>query len=448
MERSDASLRAALKACLRERGPQDLLAALTGTESRWLLGQWPLMARDDQLPPDFHDSGADWSVWLLMAGRGAGKTRAGAEWVRARVARARETGRGPLRIALVGMTLHEARAVMVEGVSGLLAVHGNGDRPLFEPSRRLLTWPDGSMAQLFSADEPESLRGPQFDIAWCDEVAKWRDGEKAWDMLSFALRLGQRPRVVATTTPRPTPLLRRLLETPGTWISRARTADNAANLAAGFLRAMEAQYDGTRLGRQELDGELIEDDPDALFKRELIEGSRVRAAPELVRIVVAVDPPATGHARSDACGIIVAGMAENGNLYVLEDASVAAASPARWARAAVSAYHRHGADRLVAEINQGGDMVEAVIRQIDDAVAYRALRATRGKKTRAEPVAALYEQGRVRHVGALPELEDELCAFEALAGTSGNSPDRADALVWAVSELALKPKAAPRVRLL
>jgi len=451
MERSDASLRAALKACLRERGPQDLLEALTEAESRWLLGQWPLMARDDQLPPDFHDSKADWAVWLLMAGRGAGKTRAGAEWVRARVMEANETGRGPLRIALVGMTLHEARAVMVEGVSGLLAVHGNGDRPLLEPSRRLLTWPDGSMAQLFSADEPESLRGPQFAIAWCDEIAKWRDGEKAWDMLSFALRLGQRPRVVATTTPRPAPLLRRLMETPGTWISHARTADNAANLAAGFLRGMEEQYGGTRLGRQELDGELIEDDPDALFKRELIEGSRVRAVPELVRIVVAVDPSATGHARSDACGLIVAGLAESGNLYVLEDASVAAASPARWARAAVSAYHRHGADRLVAEVNQGGDMVESVIRQLDPMVPYKAVRASRGKVARAELVAALYEQGRVAQLRGLGELEDQMCRITARGYEGKGSPDRVDALVWALHELMVLPAAnyqRPRVRTL
>ena len=430
-----------MKRCLRRYPPRVLPERLSEEQARWLAGRWPFLARDDQLPPDFHQPDARWRVWLFMAGRGAGKTRAGAEWIRAQALGARE----PLRIALVGPTLHDARSVMVEGVSGLLAVHERDERPRYEPSRRLLTWANGCKAQIFSADEPAALRGPQFHAAWCDEIARWRAGVEVWDMLMFALRLGNAPRVLATTTPAPAPLLKRLLKEPGVWLSRARTEDNKGNLPAAFLSAMRAQYGGTRLGRQELDGELIEDAPGALFSRACMEENRVRRAPPLARIAVAVDPPVTAHAGSDACGIIAAGIAADGHVYVLEDASVSAASPAVWAAAAVRCYHRHRADRLVAEVNQGGDMVEAVIRQTDETIAYQAVRATRGKTVRAEPVAALYERGRVHHAGAFPQLEDELCAFEHLAA-SGHSPDRADALVWAITTLALAPRAAPRVR--
>ncbi len=429
-------------------GPRALLARLSVDELAFISRTWPLIARDEQLPPDFHAPGTEWHTWLFMAGRGAGKTRAGAEWVRMTALNALKSGSGPLRIALVAPTHHDARAVMVEGESGLLAVcaRDRAHRPRFEPARRQLVWPDGSLAQLFSAEEPDSLRGPQFHIAWCDEIARWRQGQKVWDMLLMALRLGDRPRVMATTTPAPVPLVKRLLDSPHTWLSRARTRDNAANLAPGFIAAMEARYGGTRFGRQELEGELLEELEHVLFPRHALEAAREAQAPPLARIVVAVDPPA-GHGRDAVCGIVVAGIDAAGTVHVLEDASQAAAAPLRWARAVVAAFHRHRADRVVAEVNQGGDMVEAVLRQVDANVPYRGVHATRGKTVRAEPVAALLEQGRVRLAGTFPELEDELATFEERIA-AGRSPDRADAFVWAVTELALRPRPEPRIRML
>nr|WP_051929224.1 terminase family protein [Thermopetrobacter sp. TC1] len=416
-------------------------------ELRLIDALWALNARDDQLPPDFHHPDADWRIWLVMAGRGAGKTRAGAEWVRALANAARIKGR-PLRIALLAPTLHDARSVMVEGESGLMHVcRHDGHPPRYEPALRRLIWPDGTIAQIFSAEEPDSLRGPQFHHAWCDEICRWREGgQTMWDMLMFALRLGEAPRVTVTTTPAPTPLIRRLLADPETWISHAATAHNRANLAPGFVERLHARYAGTRLARQELMGELIEDDPDALFTRQNVEKGRCTAAPPLKRIVVAVDPPA-GRGPAACCGIIVAGRDRRGDIYVLEDASLERAGPFRWARAAVSAYYRHAADRIVAEINQGGEMVEALIRQVDPAAPFRAVRASRGKIVRAEPVAALYEQGRVHHLGVFTALEEELFAFEALI-EAGKSPDRADALIWAVTELTRPHFPPPRIHVL
>ena len=392
-----------------------------------------------QLPPD----GEGWRTWLILGGRGAGKTRAGAEWVRARAMGLwPSTGPRAERIAIIAPTFDEARLVMIEGKSGLLAVHAHNERPVYEPSKRQLTWPNGAIAQVFSAEEPESLRGPQFDLAWCDELAKWRYGAEAFDMLAFALRLGEIPRVAVTTTPRPTPLLKRLIADDATATMRSRTADNRNYLAASFWKDVWARYGGTRLGRQELDGELIEDDPDALFRRDGIEALRVKAAPELRRIVVAVDPPASHGRRSNACGIVCAGLGEDGRAYVLDDCSVHGARPAQWAAKVVALYHGRAADRVVAEVNQGGAMVEAVLREMDAQVSFRAVHATRGKKARAEPVAALYEQGRVSHVGTFPELEDEMCTV--IDGRK--SPDRLDALVWAVTDLMLRRGAEPRVR--
>ena len=450
---SDAALRNSLKRCARELKPRAVAAALDVEVVRWILGRWAFSARDEQLPPDFHAAddntewgraGRDWRVWLFMAGRGAGKTRAGAEWIRMEVEAAARRGE-PLRVALVAPTLHDARAVMLEGASGLLMLDWPAHfQPRYEPSRRLVRWPDGSLAQLFSADEPDSLRGPQFHLAWCDEIVRFRAGEKLWDTLMMGLRLGERPRVLVTTTPAPVPLLKRLLKDPETWISRARTADNAANLGSGFLAAVEARYKGTRLGRQELEGEFIEDAADALFRRDLIEAARIapEAVPPLERIVVAVDPPAGGGEQS-CCGIIVAGRAADGHFHVLEDASMPRPKPLQWASAAVAAFTRHRADRIVAEVNQGGEMVEALIRQVAPDVPVRPVRATRGKAARAEPVAALYEQGRVHHAGAFPALEDQLCALEHLL-SAGESPDRADALVWAITAL-MQPAARPRI---
>jgi phage terminase large subunit-like protein len=393
-----------------------------------------------QLPPDE----PDWRSWLILGGRGAGKTRAGAEWVKAQaLGNWTPDGAHAERIAIIGPTLDQVRAVMIEGKSGLLSVHMEEERPRYEPSKRLITWRNGAIAQVFSADEPESLRGPQFDAAWCDEIAKWRLAAEAWDMLAFALRLGEQPRAVITTTPRPVPLLKRLLADPATAVTRTATADNQTYLARSFLADIEARYGGTRLGRQELEGEVIEDDPDALFRRALIEAGRVRAVPEMTRIVIAVDPPA-GHGRtSNACGIVCAGLGADGLAYVLDDHSLKPAKPIKWARRVVALYHARAACRVVAEVNQGGAMVEQVLREVDPALSFRAVHATRGKRTRAEPVAALYEQGRVRHAGVFPDLEDEMCSA---VGEGMKSPDRMDALVWAVSELLLRRRGEPRVR--
>ncbi|MFC6773703.1 DNA-packaging protein [Methylobacterium gregans] len=404
------------------------------------------------LPPCGHHgpSAAPWTLWAVVGGRGCGKTRTGAEWVDA-LARGDPafTAEPVGRIALVAETFADLREVMVEGPSGLLGIPARGPRPRWQPSRRRLTWPNGAVAQGFSAEDPDSLRGPQFGAAWCDELAKWPDPEAAFDMLQFGLRLGTHPRTLVTTTPRPIPLLRRLLADPRTAVSRARTHDNAENLAPAFLETVVARYAGTRLGRQELDGELIEDRPDALWSRPRIEAARVTEAPELARIVVAVDPPATSGARSDACGIVAAGVASgsaNGHAYVLADASLRRATPEAWAGAALALYHRLAADALVVEVNQGGEMAAAVLRQCDPAVPITPVRAMRGKFLRAEPVSLLYGQGRVHHVGALPALEDELCDFGPQGLGGGRSPDRLDALVWAVTALLLSGTDSPRIR--
>ena len=406
------------------------------------LEAWVLPARDDQLPPD-----GDWTTWLLLGGRGAGKTRAGAEWVRA-LAGGLPPHIGPPvgRIALVGETLGDVRAIMVEGVSGLLGVHPGGKRPTWSSSKRELSFENGAVAQAFSSEDPESLRGPQFGAAWCDELAKWKHAEATWDMLQFGLRLGSRPRQTVTTTPRPIPLLKRIMADPGTVVSRAATAANGEHLAPAFLRAVVARYEGTRLGRQELDGEIIEDRTDALWRRAEIEACRVAGHPELRRIVVAVDPPASAGEGSDSCGIVAAGIDAARTGYVLADATAERLSPAGWARRAVHLFHRLEADRIVAEVNQGGDMVAAVIRGEDPDAPVETVRAKRGKWLRAEPVAALYEGGRVKHVGAFPALEDEMCDFGLGGLSSGRSPDRVDALVWALSALMLKPEGEPRVR--
>ncbi|HEU4804429.1 MAG TPA: terminase family protein [Nitrobacter sp.] len=385
---------------------------MSETELGFLARQWDVFAHQHQRPPELAPNGAPWLIWLMIGGRGAGKTRAGAEWIRAQA-----LGLPPFaveavsRIALVGETEHDAREVMIEGVSRLLAVHAAHERPVWSPSRRRLEWSNGAVAQAFSADDPESLRGPQFGCAWSDEMAKWRYAEAAFDMLQFGLRLGSQPRQLITTTPRPTALLKRLMADPASVVTRASTQANAFNLAPTFLQGVMARYAGTRLGRQELDGEIIEDRPDALWSRALLERCRVREAPPLQRIVVAVDPPATSSKRADACGIVAAGLAESGSVYVIADETVAGATPALWAAKAIALWRRCDADALVAEVNQGGDMVKAVIAEVDAAVPVIPVRATRGKWLRAEPVATLYEQGRVRHAGSFAALEDEMCDF-------------------------------------
>jgi phage terminase large subunit-like protein len=328
-------------------------------------------------------------------------------------------------------------------------VHPPEQRPSWQPSRKRLEWSNGAVAQAFSADDPESLRGPQFSCAWSDEMAKWRYAEDAFDMLQFGLRLGSQPRQLITTTPRPTALLKRLLADASAVTTRAPTRANAFNLAPTFLEAVMARYAGTRLGRQELDGELIEERPDALWSRALIETCRIVEAPPLRRIVVAVDPPVSSGKRSDSCGIVAAGIAESGVVHVLADDSVAAATPSLWANKAIALWRRLCADALVVEVNQGGEMVKAVIHEVDSTVPVTPVRAFRGKWLRAEPVATLYEQGRVKHVGCFAALEDEMCDFGTQGLSTGRSPDRLDAMVWAVTTLAFGARSAePRVRML
>jgi phage terminase large subunit-like protein len=342
-------------------------------------------------------------------------------------------------IALVGETMTEAISIMVKGESGLMRVHPPDERPQLRGN--LLTWANGVEATVLSGSEPDRFRGPQFAAAWCDEVAKWPDGEAAWDMLQFGLRLGHRPRQLATTTPRPTKLIKRLLRDHRTVVTRMVTDANKLNLAPTFLDAVVARYRGTVLGRQELDGELIEDLPGALWQRSMF---RPFDGGEIRRIVVAVDPPVTGTERSDACGIIVAGRLGEGAV-VLEDATLRQAAPLDWARRAVRAFHAHSADAIVVEVNQGGDLVRSVLAQVDPAVPVRTVRATRGKWLRAEPVAALYARGLVQHAAGLVVLEDEMCAFGADGRSGGHSPDRVDALAWALTELVLDERR-PRIR--
>jgi phage terminase large subunit-like protein len=381
---------------------------------------------------------------LFLAGRECvptHNTRTGAEWIRSLV----ESGRAS-RVALVAATAADARDVVVEGESGLLAISPPWNRPLYEPSRRRLTWRNGAIASLYSADEPDRLRGPQHDAAWTDELAAWRYPE-AWDQLMFGLRLGTDPRVVVTTTPRPTPLIRQLISLPTTVVTRGTTYENRAHLAEAFYESIVRQYEGTRLGQQELLAELLDDNPGALFRRNDIESGRVREAPPLVRIVVAIDPAVSHGESANETGIVVVGLGVDGHAYILSDLS-GRLSPYEWARAAVDAYHGHRADRIVAEKNQGGALVESNLRTVDPRIPYKGVTATRGKTTRAEPVAALYEQGRVHHVGCFPKLEDQMCAWDpsgqvarsrresaAASANRSTSPDRMDALVWGLTEL-------------
>jgi phage terminase large subunit-like protein len=370
---------------------------------------------------------------MVMAGRGFGKTRTGAEQVR------QWEREGRRWINLVGPTAASARDVMIEGQSGLLACYPPDKRPIYEPSKRLVMWPNGAQAHIFSAEEPDRLRGPQCEVAWCEEIATW-PFQEAWDNLLFGLRLGDDPRAVITTTPKPVKLIREILADPHTVVTRGTTYENRANLAPAFFDAIIRKYEGTRLGRQELLAELLEDIPGALWTRGLIEQHRVELAqvPPLVRVVVAIDPAVTAEETSDETGIGAAGVAANGHVYVLEDASMRA-SPLQWARAACRLMLKWSADRVVAEVNNGGDLVEANIRNVHPAIPFRAVHASRGKAVRAEPVAALYERGYVHHVGrGLELLEDQLCSW--VPGVTGQrSPDRLDWLVWAITDLVITP---------
>jgi len=392
-----------------------------------LLFDWTWWRRGDQCPPE-----GDWHVWLLLAGRGFGKTRTGAEWVRSYA----EAHPGA-RIALVAASLHEARQVMVEGESGLLAIAPDETQPEYESSLRRVSWANGAIATLYSAAEPDSLRGPEHSAAWCDEVAKWPQGEAAWDNLMLTMRIGENPRVVATTTPRGVPLVRRLIREKGVATTAGRTQANSDNLSPRWLATMGSIYGGTRLGRQELDGEMLEDVEGALWSRALIEGCRVEADAigKPVRVIIGVDPPAS--ANGDACGIVVAAHLRDDRLAVVEDASVERPPPALWAQAVAAAAARWGADRIVAESNMGGEMVTATLRQADVTLPVVAVHASVGKARRAEPVALAYERGQVVHAGAFAALEDQLCGLQVGGGYAGpgRSPDRADACMWALAAL-------------
>ncbi|HEX2763827.1 MAG TPA: terminase family protein [Allosphingosinicella sp.] len=429
------------------------VSGLSARERRWLVGElsqtqrrtldeyWPAWAHEGQEPP-----AGDWSTWLMLTGRGFGKTRAGAEWVSA-LARAHPEA----RIALVGATLDDARKVMVSGRSGVLAVARTGEAPRFAATEGIVRFPSGATAFLYSGACPEKLRGPEHHFAWCDEIAKWRHGEEAWDNLQLGLRLAPsgsgepgRPRTLVTTTPKAAPLIRRLLATSA--VTRGRTADNL-NLPPGHVERMEAEYRGTRKGREELDGELIEDVEGALWTRALIEGSRQSGTlpRDFRRIVIGVDPPAS--AEGDACGIVACALGKDGIAYVLGDHSVRGLSPEGWAGQVVAAAAAWGADCVIVEKNQGGDMVASVLRTADPALPVRPVHARYGKGDRAEPVAMLFETGRAKLAGSFPELEDELCAMIRGGGYAGRgSPDRADAMVWALTELMLGvPRAVPRI---
>lgn len=379
-----------------------------------------LVARDNQLPPD-----GEWLTCLALAGRGYGKTRAICEWLLERIRH------GCRRAAIVGRTAADIRDILIDGESGLLRCAPPWDRPRYYPSRRRVEWRSGAIATCYSAAEPDLLRGPQHDVAIADEVAAW-DGWAAWDNLMMGLRLGSRPQVFAATTPRPLRWLRELIADPTTVVLRGSTWDNRENLPDAFFAKVVAKYDGTSLGAQELHGELLDEARGALWRRAWFDDCRVDAAPQLARIVIAIDPAVTAGSDSDETGIIVAGKGRNGRYYVLADLS-GRMTPGGWAQRALGALDEWGADRIVAEVNQGGDLVESALRTLRPSFPYRAVRASRGKQARAEPISALYEQQRVSHVRGLTRLEDQLCSWEP--GISGDSPDRLDALVWALTEL-------------
>ena len=399
-----------------------ILGNLTNEDAAALLYDWPFWARDAQLPPP-----GDWLTWLVMAGRGFGKTRTGGEWARDAI----ESGKYG-RMAFVAPTAGDVRDVMVEGESGLLAICPPWNMPKYEPSKRRLTWPNGAIATLYSAEEPDRLRGPQHDGAWADELAAWRY-PAAWDMLMFGLRLGSDPRVCVTTTPRPTKIIKELMASQQTVVTGGSTYDNRANLAQAFFHNVVSKYEGTRLGRQEIWAQVLSDVPGALWTYDLLEENRrPHVENQIMRCIVAIDPAATATEESSETGIIVAGLSTNGQGYVLADLSLRA-SPNEWATRAVRAYEEWGADRIVAEVNNGGDMVEATIRTVAPNISYKGVHASRGKLTRAEPIAALYEQHKIHHVGSFPVLEDQLCTWVP----GEDSPDHLDALVWAFTELML-----------
>jgi phage terminase large subunit-like protein len=430
----------ALLVTLRQLPPETrrlVLAALPARVVEALREEWWWQARRGQMEPP-----GPWRIWSIIAGRGFGKTRAGAEWVSQR---ARENPKA--RIALVGASLDEVAQVMIEGESGILAVARTGEAPRWIASRRLLTFSSGAHAFAYSAAHPDQLRGPQHHFAWCDELAKWPRAKAAWDNLMFGLRLGWAPRTVVTTTPQRVPVLKRIIALDGCVTTRGRTDDNPDS-AASFREAMRSTYGGTWLGRQELEGQMLEDLPGALWTRETIE--RARTAPaeagSYARIVVGVDPPASA---GGGCGIVVCAIDHAGIAAVVGDHSVSGLRPEGWAARVAATVEMWGAQLVVAERNQGGDMVESVLRAADPRLPVRTVSAKPSKAARAEPIALRFETGKAKLAGTFPELEDEMCAmtYDGFEG-EGRSPDRADAMVWAMTELFAKRRAEPRISIL
>ncbi len=403
-------------------------------ESRY---DWSLQGRANQQVPE-----GDWRTWLIMAGRGFGKTRTGAESIR----RWAQSGTCR-RIALVGSSLHDVRSVMVEGESGLLAIHPKDECPLFIPSKRLLKWPNGAVASLFGAENADQLRGPQFDGAWVDELAKFRRAPEVWQQLQLCMRLGKNPRTIVTTTPRPLSLIKSMIEAADVHVTKGSTFDNASNLASTYLDQVREQFLNTRLGAQEIYAEMLTETVGALWQRQLIQYRQPTydeaGKPDLKRIVIAIDPATTTHDHSDETGIVVVGVDDMNQAYILEDLS-GKFSPNDWGTRVVNSFYRLKADRVVVEINKGGDLVENVLRAIDSTIPIKAVRATRGKYTRAEPIAALYEQGRVFHAQPFSILETQMCDY--VAGLTSKSPDRMDALVWGVTELLLESERQPKLK--
>jgi len=434
-----------------------LLSQLPPEKAEELIYTWDFWARPQQIAPT-----GNWNTWFINAGRGFGKTRAGVEWVRARVKN------GSMRVGAIAATNSDIDRVMVNGESGFLARCWKGDKdckgrllgpPTWYPTKRLLVWDQGwykdqrvkPTVLFFSAEEPERLRGPQFEAAWCDELAAWNKDRATWDMLQFTLRLGKHPQVCVTTTPRPTKLVRDIMKNPKSVVTYGSTFDNSANLAATYIQAVKDQYEGTRLGRQELYAEIMDEASGALWTRDLLSKCEVEGvddpvafAKTLARVVISVDPAVTSNAESDMTGLVVAGIDLNGCSYILEDATDRY-TPEGWATRAIGLYHQYEADKIVAERNQGGDMVRSTLHTVDETVPVKLVHASRGKFARAEPVSSLYERGKVKHLKGLDALEDQLVQWEPL-GSIG-SPDRLDAMVWAVTELALKGISKPELRL-
>jgi phage terminase large subunit-like protein len=427
----------------------EVLQQLDPKKAEELRYNYRFWARPEQVPPEE----GEWNVFLALAGRGWGKTWAGAQWCREQVKL------GKRRVMAVAATNADLERVLVKGESGFLSVCWVGDKtykgvhmgyPEWSPTKRTLTWANGATVTFYSSEEPDRLRGPQGDAAWLDELCAWNKDRETYDMLQFCLRLGKHPRIFITTTPKPTRLLRDILKSPKTLTVRGSTFDNAANLASTYLEAVKTQYEGTRLGRQELYAEVLDEAAGALWNRSILETCEVEIddpiafSETLARVVVAVDPAVSANAESDMTGIVVAGMDINGVCYVLEDATERL-SPEGWATKAVNLFHKYHADRLVYERNQGGDLVKYTLKTVDETIPLKAVHASRGKFARAEPVAALYERGKVKHLRGLDDLETQMTTWEPL-GSIG-SPDRLDAMVWAITELALKGISRPELNL-